>query len=289
MSPSQLTPQQKKEWVLAGESGQQRARRLMQCLRGTEGCPWDNKQTHNSLRKYLLEECYELADCIDNLASLEDDTKLQEELGDVYLQVLFHARIAEQEQRFDIDDVADTLVAKMIERHPHVFEDPNVATNSGEVLQNWERSKRKKSNESFGHGLPVAMPALTRAQTLSSRAAQYGFDWPSITEVWHKIQEEIAELQEACATNDRSHIADELGDVLFTVVNFARKLDLDAEQCLANSNIKFQKRFNLVLQSVSDFDKKDISLDLLESQWQTAKRKLTKVEMKLRAEEKQGQ
>lgn len=248
------TGPQKRSWVLAGSTGQERARRLMEILRGPGGCPWDLEQTHSSLRRYLLEESYELADAIDTYEHSGETQALREELGDVYLQVLFHARIAEQANTFDIDSVADTLVTKMITRHPHVFAVDATQTTSQNVLSNWEKSKRStedakpsSARKPFGNGLPRAMPALLRAQTLSARAANYGFDWPDANAVLPKLHEELAELEAATQQQDVVAAKSELGDLMLAAVNLARKNGWDSEQIMDAAAEKFRKRFESVL------------------------------------------
>lgn len=234
------------DWVNE-KKGLARSVRLMTALRSDGGCPWDNQQSHGSLRKYLIEETYELVEAIDT----GNDEDILEELGDVLLQVLFHARIAQQENRFDIDDVADRLSNKMIQRHPHVFGD-KIAETSEDVLRNWEANKRarpkKGTSTAFGDGLPKSMPGLTRAQTLSSRAAQYGFDWPNADAVVDKIREELEEATEA----DPDRQAEEIGDLMFAVVNWARMLGLDSEKLLHEASDKFAKRFEYVLANKSE-------------------------------------
>lgn len=226
----------------------------MTILRGPGGCPWDLEQTHASLRKYLLEETYELADAIDAHERTGQIGPLEEELGDVYLQVLFHARIGEQTGTMSMDTVADRLVQKMIDRHPHVFDVDQTHASSQDVLSAWEKSKRvpKKAVSAdevpqFGQGLPRAMPALQRAQTLSARAAALGFDWGSPSEVLPKLDEELAELRHALDKGDLDEARTELGDLIFAAVNVARKHGWDTEKLTEQAAEKFRHRFENVL------------------------------------------
>lgn len=270
-----MTGPEKRTWVLDGGSGQERARRLMHVLRGPGGCPWDLEQTHASLRKYVLEEAYELADAIDSCEPGGDVSGLEEELGDVYLQVLFHARIAEQVGTMSIDSVSDRLVHKMITRHPHVFEVEATRASSTDVLSDWEKSKRrtKKTDQKFGHGLPRAMPALQRAQILSSRAAHMGFDWVQAQDVICKLEEEILELKSAMNDSDLDAAQAELGDLLFAATNVARKMGWDAEKILDSASEKFRHRFEFVLElRESGSTDAPVSADQWASWWAAAKR-----------------
>ena len=277
-----LTPEAKKEFVQSGDSGLERAVRLMYILRNDGGCPWDIKQTHQSLRKYLLEETYELADAIEQA----DDAAIEEELGDVLLQVLFHARIANQDQRFDIHSVADRLVQKMIYRHPHVFDNQHQATidSPQDVSRQWEQLKAAAATDQndatttqkiFGEGLPLAMPALARGQTISDRAAQYGFDWPDAPSVVAKLREETDEISAAMelTSPDRSQrVAEEIGDALLCLANLARKEGLDAESIMRASSLKFQTRFRDCLSNLPDEqDSQELSASDWDALWQAAK------------------
>jgi MazG family protein len=219
-------------------------RAIVACLRAPEGCPWDREQTHVSLRSGLLEEAYEVVAAINNA----DDANLREELGDLLLQSVFHAQIAAEEGRFDFDHVAREIVEKLIRRHPHVFGEDHCA-DSAEVLAKWDDIKRAEKGHvatSALDGLPGGLPALLHAQKVQKKAAKAGFDWTEAAPVFAKIREEIAEIEAELAAGDASRIEDELGDLLFSVVNLARKLHLDAETALHRATEKFSTRFRQV-------------------------------------------
>lgn len=217
--------------------------KIMQLLRSENGCPWDIEQTHTSIRNNLLEEAYEVADAIDRL----DDTDMVEELGDLLLQVVFHCQIANERGAFDIDKVADGICKKLIYRHPHIFSNV-VANTSDEVLNNWDKLKNKEKNmNTFSdtlYAVPKAFPALIRAQKIQKRAAKAGYDFRSLNDAVLKLEEELAELKAAIAKGDNDEAAAELGDILFSAVNTARHLSVDAEQQLDRSIEKFLSRFS---------------------------------------------
>ncbi|MGQ9898054.1 MAG: nucleoside triphosphate pyrophosphohydrolase [Acidobacteriota bacterium] len=233
---------------------------VMARLRGPQGCPWDREQTHQTLKPYLLEEAYEVLHALDE----GDDRELCRELGDVLLQVLFHAQIATEEGRFDIYNVIDTLREKLIRRHPHVFGDLKVQ-DAREVTRNWEVIKsQEKAQEkatsgqderpgSVLDGVSSRMPALIEARQLTERAAYYGFDWPDARSVLAKLDEETQELRSALAqpVSQVREIAEEVGDLLFVVVNLARKLGLDPEATLKATNQKFRQRFAAIEQALA--------------------------------------
>ena len=211
-------------------------------------CPWDRAQDHHSLRRYLVEEAYEVVDAIDGLDPDDPvaDAALVEELGDLLYQIEFHAAIAEQQGRFDISDVTSTVHDKLVSRHPHVFGDVD-ADEVDQVLANWETLKRReKRRASVFDGVPPALPALAFADKVQRRAATVGFDWPDAGGAFQKLAEEAAELSDAAAGDDASRIEDELGDLLFAVVNVARHLGLDSEVALRKATRKFQDRFGAV-------------------------------------------
>ncbi len=219
---------------------------IMDRLRGPDGCPWDREQTFETLRAYVLEEGYEVAEAID----LRDLEALREELGDLLLQVVFLSRLAQEEGRFTIDDVVRGIAQKMVRRHPHVFGDAE-ADSADEVLVHWERIKRgeKKegaNDESVLAGVPKALPAMMKASLLGTRAARVGFDWERASDVVDKVEEELAELRAAVAADDREAARSEMGDLFFSLVNLARKLDLDPEESLERTNHKFRSRFRAV-------------------------------------------
>ncbi len=249
---------------------------VMRKLRGQGGCPWDREQTIASLKPCLLEECHELLEAMDN----NDDTANHiEELGDVLLQVVFQSVIREQEGSFTFDDVADAITAKLIRRHPHVFGDTSAET-TGEVLKNWEQikqvEKKHKPDHSALDGVPVTLPALLKAQRIQSKASRVGFDWEDSTGAIAKIREETDELIEACEQGDQAAVAGEAGDLLFSVVNYCRFIDVDAESALELTNKKFSRRFKEVEKKVRAMDKdmRKCTLEELDAIWDEVKREL---------------
>lgn len=226
---------------------------IMARLRGPDGCPWDREQTFDTIKRHTLEETYEVFDAIERRAWPD----LKDELGDLFLQVLFYAQMASDEGYFDIHDVAANLNAKLIRRHPHIFGDVN-ASDSGTVLRNWEqiKSEEKKASgaepESLLGDIPRTMPATLEAGKLGSRAAKVGFDWPDAQGLFEKLHEEISELKIEVEKNKQQHesqisspaVEEELGDLLFTVINLARHLKVDPEFALRKTNAKFRRRFS---------------------------------------------
>ncbi len=218
---------------------------IMAQLRGEKGCPWDREQTHDSLRQHLLEESYEVIETIDE--GRYDD--LAGELGDLLLQVVFHAQMAAEEGRFTISDVVQKINEKLIRRHPHIFGDA-VINNAAEQTVAWEQSKlRKEGKRSAIDGVPRELPALIRAYRMQGKAAAVGFDWPEAGPVWDKIREEIGELEEATASAESSRISEELGDLLFSIVNVSRFLHINPEDALRGTIDKFSRRFREVEES----------------------------------------
>ena len=216
---------------------------IMARLRGPGGCPWDREQTRASLKPFLIEESYEVLEAIDG----DDPRAVSEELGDLLFQVVFHARIAEERGEFAMQDVLRGLVDKMVSRHPHVFGDAAAGT-PGEALAQWEALKQREATPSGRRrsvidGVPRAMPSLVRAQRTQAKAARVGFDWPDARAAWEKVREEIDEAAEAIAADDAARIRDELGDVLFSLVNVARLASIDAEDALHGATEKFRRRF----------------------------------------------
>ncbi len=227
---------------------------LMDRLRDPGGCPWDREQTYGSLRGYLLEECYEVVDAIDR----QDPIGLREELGDLLFQVVFLSRLAKEGGDFDAFDVVRGIGAKMIRRHPHVFGKDRL-DDSDQVLRRWEEIKRsEKADEgsvaapSVLDGVPRALPALLKSERLGKKASRVGFDWNRAEDVMEKVEEEWSELREAVVSGDRARLEEELGDLLFTIANFARKLRLDAEKCLEGANAKFERRFRRLESSLRE-------------------------------------
>lgn len=244
---------------------------VMVRLRSPGGCVWDREQTHASLRKNLIEEAYEVVEAID----LEDAELLCEELGDLLLQVVFHAYIAEEGNQFSMQDVIHGITEKLIRRHPHVFGSVEVK-NSSEVMANWEEIKRKEkasTRKSVLDGIPTDFPALMRADKLQRKAAKVGFDWDNIAPVWDKINEEVAELKQAVESGDQKHIEEELGDVFFSLVNASRFLKVDAETALTGTCRKFIERFTYIEMRIAEdgLNWKDLTLEMLDQYWNAAK------------------
>ncbi len=248
-----------------------RLRGIVDRLRGPEGCPWDREQTHATLRGALLEEAYETVEAIDRA----DHLHLAEELGDLLLHVVLHARIAEESGHFDLETIAHGICEKMIRRHPHVFgESP--AADTGEVLRRWDEIKRQEkgyTTESLLEGVSQALPALMRAQKIQKRAAHAGFDWPAAADVIEKVREETGEIQAALEEGNTEAVADEIGDLLFSAVNLARKAGLDAEVTLEHATGKFIRRFQEMERAAVTAGHKFSELPLPEQErlWQSAK------------------
>lgn len=267
---------------------------IMAALRAVNGCPWDRKQTHESLKPYLLEEAYEVLETIDQ----QDMPKLQEELGDVLLQVLFHSQIAAEAGTFTIDDVLDTLADKLTRRHPHVFGTSNQAdsvTDGEQVLHQWEQIKRAEREAAGGaqsalDGVPKTLPALLRAYQIQARAARVGFDWPhnaaGLEQIFGKVAEEVDELKGALAQADaeptpnrpdgQADIEAELGDILFSLVNLARFVKVNPEEALRRSTNRFLDRFHLVEAQAAEKGRKmtDMTIAEMDELWGEAKRRL---------------
>ena len=243
---------------------------VMRTLREPGGCPWDREQTHKSIRSNMIEEVYEYLEAVDD----DDVDGMREELGDVLMQVVFHARMAQEAGRFDLQDVIDEVVDKLIRRHPHVFGDTHV-DNSDEVLVNWEAIKKQEKQERKHvlDGVSQGLPALLRAYKLQSKAAKVGFDWQDSESVWAKVQEELGELQDALQAGDKAAAESELGDVLFAVVNYARHNGIEPEVALDGTNNRFASRFNYVEKQVEASGKtwQDFTLNELDEFWNQAK------------------
>lgn len=241
--------------------------RIMELLRSPEGCPWDSRQTHQSIRRDMLEEAYEVAEAIDN----NDPAALKEELGDVLFQVVFHARMAEEEGLFNFSDVVDGVAQKMVSRHTHVFGSAQ-ADNVGQALRNWDaRKQEEKGQKTVGDTLDAvarSLPALMRAEKIQKKAQKAGFDWDNINPVLDKIQEETQELRTAVA--EQSNIEEELGDLLFAVVKAGRFLGLDSELVLHAACEKFIRRFRQV-EALADRPMTEMDISELEGLWKQAK------------------
>lgn len=245
---------------------------VMARLRDREhGCPWDIEQNFETIAPYTIEEAYEVADAIER----KDMSALKEELGDLLFQVAFHARMAEELGAFNFADVAQALADKMIERHPHVFAE-KVERTAEEQTKAWETLKAEKraaKGASLLDDVPMALPALMRAEKLTKRAARINFDWPTSAEVLAKLDEELAELKEVETTGDDDALTDEMGDVLFVVANLARKLKVDPEEALRRANAKFTRRFNHIEQRLAEQGRTGPQpLDDMEALWIEAKR-----------------
>lgn len=244
---------------------------VMARLRAPDGCPWDREQTHSSIRKYVIEEAYEVAQAIDD----GDPGELCTELGDLLLQVVFHARMAEEAGTFAVADVCRAVVDKLHRRHPHVFGDVGV-TDASEVAKNWEEIKaaERGPDASVVDGVPRALPALQRAERVSEKASRVGFDWPDAAAVVEKLDEERAELDEALAGGNADRVAEELGDLLFTTANLARKVGLEPERTLSRAVDRFEARFREVEATARGAGEnlRELDPEGLETRWQAAKR-----------------
>ena len=244
---------------------------IMKVLRSPEGCEWDKKQTHETLKKSLIEEAYEVNQAIDN----DDIDELIEELGDVLLQVVFHSQIGEEEGFFNLGDITSAICKKLIHRHPHVFKNENIDMN--EFDKTWEDLKREEKGETtVTEGLkriPAYLPALMKAQKIQKKAALVGFDWDNIEDVHKKVKEEYKELLDECKSGSIKYIKEELGDLLFSIVNLARFLKVDPEEALNMTNAKFIKRFDFVEQGAIKLNKRldDMTLEEMDKLWEKAK------------------
>ncbi|MDC3414861.1 nucleoside triphosphate pyrophosphohydrolase [Terrihalobacillus insolitus] len=248
-----------------------RLREVIAQLRGPDGCPWDKKQTHESLRRYLIEEAYEFIDAVNR----QDDENMIEELGDILLQVMLHSQIGEDAGLFTIDDVLLSITDKMIRRHPHVFADTSAQTTE-EVMKNWDQIKREEKGEqssSLLDQVPDSLPGLLKAEELQKTARKVGFDWDDPTFVWNKINEEIDEVKEAIANNDPTKLEEEFGDLFFTIVNLARHYKINPELAIETTNRKFTSRFRYIEEEVQKLgtSMEELSLETLEAYWQEAK------------------
>ena len=259
---------------------------LQRRLLARDGCPWDREQTHESLRTYLIEEAYEVLDALES-GSAE---KFADELGDLLLQIVFHAELAKQRGRFDISDVIEHIHSKMVRRHPHVFGSANAKT-SGDVLKNWEQLKAEERRESANasemgaaagksessapllSGIPRSLPAVLEAYQLTRRAARVGFDWPDAAGVLEKMREEAAEIEAELPKADATRIESEIGDLLFSAINVARFLKVDPEIALKRANKKFIERFGAMERAAASRGQKlaDLTADQLDELWNRAK------------------
>lgn len=252
-------------------SGFDRLVEIMRRLRAPGGCPWDAEQTHESLKRYLLEECYEVIEAIDT----NDSGLLKEELGDLMLQPVFHAAIAAEKGEFTMDDVLATICDKLVRRHPHVFGDQRVKT-AAEQVENWERIKKKEKGEgrkSALSGVPPHLPALLKAQKVTEKAARVGFDWEHVDQVFAKVLEELREFEETMAARDEERMEAELGDLLFAIVNLGRFLSIDPEEALRKTIDRFVRRFTHVEETMHarGVQMKEATLEEMDRLWEEAK------------------
>ncbi len=246
---------------------------LAAILRGENGCLWDKEQTSQTLKPYLIEETYEVLEAIDSANA----DNLKEELGDLLYQVYAHAQIASDENLFNIDDIADGIIKKLVHRHPHVFGSEDGA-DKNKIISRWEilKRKEKKKNESILSGVPKELPALLKAYRVQQKASRVGFDWDKIEDVKPKLDEEVAEFKSALENYDIEEITEEIGDLLFTIVNISRFLKINPEEALSKTIIKFMKRFQFVEKEVNKKGKNiaDTNLNELDEIWERAKEKL---------------
>src|SRR5687767_13436412 len=229
-----------------------------------EKCPWDKKQTIQSLRQMTIEETYELADAI-----TENDWQgIKEELGDLLLHIIFYAKIGSEQKQFELDEVINGICEKLIARHPHIYSDVKV-NDAEDVKKNWEKLKLKEGKKSVISGVPQSLPATVKAMRLQEKAKQVGFEWDNKEQVWEKVEEEIEELKSAIKDDNASKIEDEFGDVVFTLINYARFLHVDAENALEKTNKKFIHRFTLMEQEALKHGKNldDMSLQEMDEIW----------------------
>ena len=244
---------------------------IMRRLRAPGGCPWDAEQSHESLKRYLLEEAYEVIEAIDS----GSDKLLQEELGDLMLQPVFHAAIAEERGAFNINDVLDTLSDKLVRRHPHVFGSMEI-TDSAAQIENWEKIKKEEKGEerrSALSGVPPELPALLKAQKITEKASRVGFDWEHVDQVMAKVMEELHEFEEAMTEGSQERMEAELGDLLFAIANLGRFLSLDTEEALRKTISRFQNRFSHIEQQIHSrgITMHDATLAEMELLWIEAK------------------
>lgn len=231
-------------------------------------CPWDREQTNDSIKGHTIEEAYEVVEAIDH----GNDHDLRHELGDLLLHVVFHSQIAQDEGRFTIDDVLQAIIDKLIRRHPHIFSDTKVE-NTGDVLRNWEQIKMDEGRESVIDGVPRSLPALLKAHRMQDKASKIGFDWEHRDDVWKKVQEELEELRDAVERRDGSDMEEEVGDLLFSIVNFSRFIKVNPEDALRRTIDKFDRRFRHVERRLREQNRspKEATLEEMDRYWDEAK------------------
>ena len=254
--------------------------KVMERLRAPGGCPWDREQTYESLAQYLLEETYEAYDAIQEASETGNTSNLSDELGDVLLQVVFHSTIAKEKGDFTIDDVAHGVTRKLILRHPHVFGDRKLET-AEDVLNNWDDLKKAEQKargkeaktDSILDDVPKAFPSLIEGNKLTKKAAKVGFDWKNTNQIFEKLSEEINELKTAIDSKKDSDIREEIGDLLFVIVNLARKLDVEPENALKKTNYKFRKRFRFIEDALKSQNKslEESDINEMDALWNKAK------------------
>ena len=237
-----------------------------------EKCPWDRKQTIHTLRQQTIEETFELADAITD----KDWTGIKEELGDLLLHIVFYAKIGLEENKFTFQEVIDGVCGKLIKRHPHIYGD-TVAETEEAVKKNWEQIKLSEGKKSVLSGVPKSLPAMVKAMRIQEKAKQVGFEWATKEQVWEKVEEEKLELAEAVASGNKEHIEEESGDLFFSVINYVRFLNVDAENALELTNKKFMKRFVLMEESARDrgLQLNDMSLEEMDAIWNKIKKQNT--------------
>lgn len=245
--------------------------KIMVALRAEQGCPWDKQQTRDSLKPFIIEEAYEVLEAIDQ----HDPVAIKEELGDLLFQIVFQSRIAEEKGEFAISDVIETIAKKMISRHPHVFGDAACRT-AEDVVVNWEEHKKRegKQRSSILEGVPKDLPALLRAQRLQSRASRIGFDWDRVEDVLEKLDEEVREFKDAVREKKRGEIEDELGDILFMIVNISRFIGVNPEDALRKTISKFISRFRYMEMAAAESGRRlsDMTVEEMDGLWDEAKR-----------------
>jgi XTP/dITP diphosphohydrolase len=234
-----------------------------------EKCPWDKKQTIQTLRQLTIEETYELTDAITD----QDWKGIKEELGDILLHIVFYAKIGAEENKFTLEEVINGVCEKLIYRHPHIYGDVKV-NDEEDVKRNWEKLKLKEGKKSVLSGVPKSLPSTVKAMRLQEKAKQVGFEWDTKEQVWDKVEEEQQELKEAIASGNRDHMEDELGDVFFSLINYARFLNLDAENALERTNKKFISRFNKMEEEALNSGKplQDMTLEEMDAIWNKVKK-----------------
>jgi MazG family protein len=234
-----------------------------------EKCPWDKKQTIQTLRQLTIEETYELADSITD----ENWKGIKEELGDLLLHIIFYAKIGKEQNRFSLEEVMDGISDKLVSRHPHIYGDV-IVKDEEDVKRNWEKLKLKEGKKSVLSGVPVSLPSTVKAMRLQEKAKQVGFEWDNREQVWEKVEEEILELKEAVASKDQSKMEDEFGDVVFSLINYARFLQVDAENALELTNKKFIYRFSKMEEAALQAGKSlhDMNLQEMDALWNSIKR-----------------